>query len=57
MTLISNISGLIKKIDYNSKISEIKGKIPSITGLAATAALTAAEYKIPDISNLVKKAN
>ena len=57
MTLISNISGLIKKIDYNSKISEIKGKIPSITGLAATAALTAAEHKIPDISNLVKKAN
>ena len=57
MTLISNISGLIKKIDYNSKISEIKGKIPSITGLAATAALTEAEYKIPDISNLVKKAN
>ena len=57
MTLIPNISGLIKKIDYNSKISEIKGKIPSIIGLAATAALIAIENKIPDVSNLVKKAN
>ena len=46
---------LLKK-DYNAKITEIESKIPSITGLATTAALTTAvENKIPDVSNLVKK--
>ena len=29
-------------------------KIPSINGLAATAALTAVENRIPDVRNLVK---
>ena len=42
------------KTDYNAKISEIEGKIYGIAGLAATAALTAVENKIPNISNLVK---
>ena len=32
-----------------------QGKLPSITGLAGTSALTAVENKIPDFSNLVKK--
>ena len=45
----------MKKTDYNAKITEIESKIPSISGLAITAALTAVEYKIPDVSNLVKK--
>ena len=40
---------------HNAKITEIQGKIPSITGLATTAALTAVENKIPNASNLVKK--
>ena len=44
-----------RKKDYNAKIYEIEDKIPSITGLATTAALTAVENKIPDIINLVKK--
>ena len=39
----------------NAKISETEGKIPSITGLATTTALTAVENKIPNASNLVKK--
>ena len=52
---IPNISGLVKKTDYNPKIIEIKSKIPGISGLATTAALTAVENKIPDVSNLVKK--
>ena len=39
----------------NAKITEIEGKIPSITGLAITAVLTAVENKIPNASNLVKK--
>ena len=42
---------LLKKTDYNAKITEIEGKIPSITGLATSSALTAAENKIPDVSN------
>ena len=48
-------SGLIKKADYNAKTSQIEGKIPSITGLATTAALTPDENKIPNVSNLLKK--
>ena len=43
------------KTDYNSKISEIKSKIPDISGLATISALTAVKNKIRDISNLVKK--
>ena len=39
----------------NAKITETEGKIPSITGLATTTALTAVENKIPNASNLVKK--
>ena len=52
---ISNISGLIKKTDYNPKITEIEGKISSIIRLATTAASTAVENKIPNVSNIVKK--
>ena len=37
------------------EITEIEGKIPSITGLATTTALTSAENKIPSLSNFVKK--
>ena len=44
-----------KKTDYNTRITEIEGKIPNITGLANTAALNAVETKIPNVSNLVKK--
>ena len=46
--------GLLKT-DYNTKITEIEGKIASISGLATSAALTAVEHKILDVSNLVKK--
>ena len=43
----------LKKTDFNSKITE--RKIPSISGLATTSALTAVENKIADVSSLVKK--
>ena len=46
---------LLKKTDYNAKITETEGKMPSISGLGTTAALTAVEHKIPDVSNLIKK--
>ena len=31
---------LVKKTDYNAKITEIEDKIPSISGLATKTALT-----------------
>ena len=46
---------MVKKTDFNTKVTEIEGKIPSITGLATNSALTAVENKIPDVSSLVKK--
>ena len=33
----------------------MKGKIPTITGLATSSVLTAVENKIPDVINLAKK--
>ena len=45
----------LKKTDFNSKVTEIEGKIPSISGLATNLALTPVENKIPDVSSLVKK--
>ena len=49
------MNNLIKKSDYNAKVSEIKGKIPSISGLVTNSALTAVENEIPSVINLVKK--
>ena len=46
---------MVKKTYFNTKVAEIEGKMPSITGLATTSALTAVENKIPDVSSLVKK--
>ena len=37
---------LKKTTDYNAKITEIEIKIPSISGLATSAALTAVKNKI-----------
>ena len=47
-------SRFVKKKDYHAKITEIQGKIPSISGLATNSALTAIKNKMPDVSNLVK---
>ena len=44
---------LLKKINYNTKITELENKIPDISNLATKAALTAVENKITSISNLV----
>ena len=46
---------LFKKTDYNAKITEIEGKISSISPLATTATLTAIENRRADVSNVVKK--
>ena len=44
-----------KKNPKNAKITEIDGKIPTITRLATISVLTAVENKIPDVFGLVKK--
>ena len=54
---IPDVSNVVKKIDLNSKISEVEGKIPSISGLATNSELTAVENKIPDVNGLIKKAD
>ena len=46
---------LLKKTDCNAKITEIEGKIPSVSDLAINTALTTVENKIANISSLVKK--
>ena len=46
---------VVKKLYYSSKITEIKYKIPNISGLATKAKLTSVENKMPNISSLVKK--
>ena len=48
---------MVKKTDFNAKISKVEGKIPSISGLATSSALTAVENKILDVSSLVKKSD
>ena len=46
---------LLKKPNYNAKITEIENKIASISGLAITTTLTEVENKIPNVSNLTTK--
>ena len=46
---------MVKKTDFNAKVTKIKSKIPSISGLANNSALTAVGNKIPDVSSLVKE--
>ena len=50
-----DVSDLVKKTDFNAKVTEIEDKIPRISGLATNTALTAVENKIPDVSSLVKR--
>ena len=52
---IPEASELVKKTDYNAKITEIGNKILSNSGLATNASLTAVENKIPNISGSVNK--
>ena len=57
---LSTLSGvvkndIVKKTDYNSKITEIEGKIPNISNLATKSTLTTVENKISDTSSLVNE--
>ena len=46
---------VIKKTDYNTKITEIENNIPDIITLATKTALTTVKNKIPDTIDLLKK--
>ena len=46
---------MVKKTDFNSTVTEIEGKIPSISGLATKSAIAVVENKILDVSGFVKK--
>ena len=54
---LSNVvtNEVVKRTDYNVKITEIENKIPNINNLATKTALNTIENKIPDTSGLVKK--
>ena len=52
---LSKLSDVVKKTDYNAKITKIENKIPDISNLATKTALNTVENKIPDTSSLVKK--
>ena len=51
---IPDITNLATNASFNAKINEVKGEISSITNLGTTSALTIAENKIPNVSNLIK---
>ena len=48
-------SDVIKKTDYNAKITEIENRIPNISNFATKTALTNLSNTVPDISTLFKK--
>ena len=47
----------VKNNVYNAKIKNNEDKILDITNLATTTALSSVEHKIPNVSDLVKKAD
>ena len=57
LSKLSNVvtNDVVKKTDYNAKITGIEGKIPDISNLSTKTALTTVENKIPDTRGLVKK--
>ena len=51
------LTQLLLLLALNPEINEAKNEMPSITNLATTAILIAVENKIPNVSDLVKKAD
>ena len=46
-----DISGLVRKLDYSTKSSEIESKISSISGLATSSTLTVVQKKYLMLAN------
>ena len=53
----TNTGKLLNKTDNDVEIKDSEDKIPSITNWATTAALTAVENEIQNITTFVKKKN
>ena len=51
---ICNITNLATNLSLKAKMNEFKGEIPNIINLATTSAVTAVEYKIPNVSKSKK---
>ena len=49
-------NNVVKKTDYNAKITKIENKIPNISNLETKIALNTVENKIPDVSKFATKA-
>ena len=43
---------MLKKTDYNTKITELENKIPDISNLATKTLVNKLENRIPSINNL-----
>ena len=50
---IPDVSDLVKKTDFNAKITEIPSKIPSTTVLATSSVLTAVENKLINLMSVI----
>ena len=46
---------MVKKTDFNTKVTEIEDKIPDVSSLVTKSALAVVENKISNVSSLVKK--
>ena len=46
---------MVKKTNFNTKVTEIEGKIRHVSSLVTKSTLTVVENKIHDVSSLVKK--
>ena len=49
-------TNLATTASLKAKMNKVKGQIPSVTRLPTTAVLATVENKIPNVSDLVKKA-
>ena len=57
LTKLSDVvkNDVVKKADYNTKITDLENKIPDISNLITKTALTSVENKIRTIGNLATK--
>ena len=54
---MASITNLTTNAALDAKINKVKSEIPSIANLTVTAVLTTVENKIPNVYDLVKKAD
>ena len=52
-----DFTNLVTNASLNAKANEVKDEMPSISNLPTTITLTTVENEIPNITDLVRKAN